>query len=94
MEEEKGASASAATGTVQIDTTGAAKKTPLLKLGRKKLGMNRPTYDDDGNPTTVEETKGPTQPSGITCPFRECGRRFVSDQELKQHMQRRHRPVE
>jgi len=29
----------------------------------------------------------------MECPFRECGRKFVSDAELKNHMQRRHRPV-
>lgn len=49
-EERKGATAQAATTTMtMIDTTGtpAAKKTPLLKLGRKRLGMARNALDGD-----------------------------------------------
>ena len=68
----------------------------MLKLGRKKLGMNR-TYDQDSNEDT--ESASSSQSSGrantieLICPFRSCGRKFISDPELKQHMQRRHRPA-
>ena len=82
-----------------IDTTDGAptdtpKRTPMLKLGRKKLGMAR-TYNEEG-----EETKQPnnvikmsTREKIIECPFRECGRKFVSEPELKNHMTRRHKPT-
>ena len=74
------------------------KRTPLLKLGRKKLGMNR-TYNTLHE--EPEESKGPANPmaamatrdSAMECPFRECGRKFVSDPELKNHMTRRHKPA-
>lgn len=67
-----------------IDTTATAKKTPLLKLGKKKLGGNRGTTDE-----VPEELIKRALPF---CPFKECGRKFISDDELRTHMQRRHRP--
>ena len=53
MEEQKGANAT----TVMIDTTGSSKEetpkqTPMLKLGRKRLGAQRTNTED-------EETKDP-----------------------------------
>ena len=82
-----------------IDTTGggAVKRTPLLNLGRKKLGMKRQSdlYSD----AQPEESKGRVGTAGsnreqmLECPFRECGRKFVSEPELKNHMQRRHKPA-
>jgi hypothetical protein len=74
MEEEK---KSANTATSMIDTTATPKKTPLLKLGKKKLGGNRGTTDE-----LPEQTKR-TLPF---CPFKECGRKFISDEELRTHM--------
>ena len=86
MEEQKGATQERT--TTMIDTSGTpAKKTPMLKLGKRRFGAPRQEADAE------EESKGSARDEGLTCPFRACGRRFVAEAELKNHMQRRHRPA-
>ena len=41
----------------------------------------------------VEASTDPRADQSLVCPFRECGRKFVSDIELNNHMQRRHKPA-
>ena len=33
-----------------------------------------------------------TKADGLKCPFKNCGRGFASEQQLKEHMTRRHKP--
>jgi len=85
-EEIKGATPT----TTMIDTSDTPKKTPMLKLGRKRFGAARaPTDDQDDQPEENSKRGGL-----LSCPFKACGRRFVSDDELRSHLQRRHRPPE
>ena len=63
-----------------IDTTEQTpKRTTMLKLGKGRLNNSRRQEMED---------------SMQQCPFTECGRKFVTDQELKGHLHRRHKPKE
>ena len=84
-DQQKGANQdSEPTNTVMIDTTDTPKRQPLLKLGKKRFGANRGAEEES---KAMPEMKK-------ECVFKECGRKFVSSEELRNHMTRRHMPAQ
>ena len=95
----KGSMVSREVHGIQIPTY-TLKDKNVLNLKKKRLGATRQA--DPPSAQEQEETKGMarvgtaggTRDQPLECPFRECGRKFVSDPELKNHMSRRHKPAE
>lgn len=54
--------------------------------------MNR-TLHGEGEETKDPMARMAEREKILECPFRECGRKFYSDDELKNHMTRRHKPT-
>ena len=76
--------------TSQSTNVSSEKPKPLLKLGRKKIGAPRQSQEENQE----DQQTAASALKDEQCPFKQCGRKFVSEPELKQHMQRRHRPTE